>query len=235
MSAMLSSRAELQQHYDAMWHQARAGFELQQFDSDPYLQGKADNRYGLTLLARPSAEVKQRIVQQLAPLQQLDPQQYFYPASDIHLTILSLISCTAGFALTEIQPQQYSRLIRQALADSGPLQLQFTGITASASSVLVQGFFADAGLNQLRERLRQLFGQSGLRHSIDQRYPLQTAHLTVLRFSQPPAQPGLLLQHLDALRHCDFGHCTVAELELVGNDWYQRQQSTVLLERLALG
>ncbi|MFC4654988.1 2'-5' RNA ligase family protein [Rheinheimera marina] len=235
MPQMLSSRAELQQHYDAMWQQARAKFALQQFDTDPYLQGKADYRYGITLLARPSTKVKQQILQQLVPLQQLDPRQYLYPASDIHLTVLSLISCVAGFRLAEIQPEPYIALIRQALADSGPLQLKFSGITASASSVLVQGFFADAGLNQLRERLRQLFGQSGLRHSIDQRYPLQTAHLTVLRFSQSPAQPGPLLKHLDALRHCDFGQCTIDELELVGNDWYQRQQNTVLLQRLALG
>jgi len=73
-----------------------------------------------------------------------------------------------------------------------------------------------------------------LQHSIDQRYAIQTAHMTVLRFTQQPANPGLFLQKIKALTSVDFGSSLINELELVANDWYQRQQNTVLLSRFDL-
>jgi hypothetical protein len=74
-----------------------------------------------------------------------------------------------------------------------------------------------------------------LQHSIDQRYVIQTAHMTVLRFTQQPANPALFLQKLKAFTSVDFGSCVIDQLELVGNDWYQRQQKTVLIKSLRLG
>jgi 2'-5' RNA ligase len=126
-------------------------------------------------------------------------------------------------------------LVQQVIKNTGPFRLHFQGITASPSCVLVQGFFDDQELNQLRAKLRSAFDQSTLQHSIDQRYAIQTAHMTVLRFSQQPANPELFLQKIKALTSVDFGTCLIEELELVGNDWYQRQQNTVLIKRLRLG
>ena len=125
-------------------------------------------------------------------------------------------------------------LVQQVIKNTGPFRLHFHGITASPSCVLVQGFFDDQQLNQLRDQLRSAFGQSTLQHSIDQRYAIQTAHMTVLRFSQQPANPELFLQKIKALAAVDFGTCLIEELELVGNDWYQRQQNTVLLGKFSL-
>lgn len=223
------------QHYQALWQQSLLRFEQRQFDTDPLLTATEDSRYGVTLLARPSVQVKQQIQHHLADLMQLEPQQYYYPATDLHLTVLSLISCYSGFALSQIDTAAYVELVKEVIADTGPFRLHFQGITASASCVLVQGFFDDPQLNQLRAKLRSAFGLSTLQHSIDQRYTIQTAHMTVIRFSQQPANPGLFLQKIKALASVDFGSCLIEELELVGNDWYQRQQNTVLIKRLRLG
>lgn len=228
------TKPELQQHYQALWQQSLVKFEQQQFETDALLTAREDSRYGVTLLARPSEQVKQQIRHHLAELMQLEPQQYYYPASDLHLTVLSLISCYAGFALSQLDTAAYVELVKEVIADTGPFRLDFQGITASPSCVLVQGFFDDQKLNQLRAKLRSVFGQSTLQHSIDQRYALQTAHMTVLRFTQQPANPGLFLQKIKALTSVDFGSCLINELELVGNDWYQRQQNTVLLSRFDL-
>lgn len=229
------TKQQLQQHYQALWQQSLLRFEQHQFETDPQLKSTDDSRYGITLLARPSEQVKQQIQHHLADLIQLEPAQYYYPASDLHLTVLSLISCYAGFALSQIDTASYVELVKVVIKNTGPLRLHFQGITASPSCVLVQGFFDDQELNQLREKLRLAFQQSPLQHSIDQRYAIQTAHMTVLRFTQPPAEPELFLQKIKALTSVDFGSCLIEELELVGNDWYQRQQNTVLLKRLRLG
>lgn len=228
------TKPELQQHYQALWQQSLVKFEQQQLETDALLTAREDSRYGVTLLARPSEQVKQQIRHHLAELMQLEPQQYYYPASDLHLTVLSLISCYAGFALSQLDTAAYVELVKEVIADTGPFRLDFQGITASPSCVLVQGFFDDQKLNQLRAKLRSVFGQSILQHSIDQRYAIQTAHMTVLRFTQQPANPGLFLQKIKALTSVDFGSCLINELELVGNDWYQRQQNTVLLSRFDL-
>lgn len=230
----MMAKQQLQQHYQALWQQSLCKFEQHQFETDPLLTAKDDSRYGVTLLARPSVQVKQQIQHSLAELMQLEPEQYYYPAPDLHLTVLSLISCYAGFALSQIDTAAYVELVQRVLANTGPLRLHFQGITASPSCVLVQGFFDDQELNQLRDKLRFAFRQSTLQHSIDQRYAIQTAHMTVLRFSQQPANPELFLQKIKALAAVDFGSCLIDELELVGNDWYQRQQNTVLLGRFSL-
>lgn len=225
---------DLQQHYQTLWLQSLSRFEQQQFQTDPYVTATDDNRYGLTLLARPSEQVKQQIQRHFSSLKNLEPEQYYYPATDVHLTVLSLISCYSGFALSQIDTAAYVQLVQQAIANTAPFRLRFRGITASPSCVLVQGFFEDQQLNNLREQLRQAFQQSALQHSIDQRYAIQTAHMTVLRFTQQPKDPELFLNKIKALASADFGSCLVEELELVGNDWYQRQQRRVLLGRFNL-
>ncbi|MDF3126716.1 2'-5' RNA ligase family protein [Rheinheimera sp. 1928-s] len=225
---------DLQQHYQALWLQSLSRFEQHQFETDPLLTAKNDSRYGVTLLARPSEQVKQHIQHSLAELMLLEPAQYYYPATDLHLTVLSLISCYSGFDLSQIDTAAYVELVQQVIKNTGPFRLHFHGITASPSCVLVQGFFEDQQLNQLRAKLRSAFGQSTLQHSIDQRYAIQTAHMTVSRFSQQPANPELFLQKIKALASVNFGTCLIDELELVGNDWYQRQQNTVLLGKFSL-
>ncbi|MCA1928341.1 2'-5' RNA ligase family protein [Rheinheimera sp.] len=231
----MMTRQQLEQHYQSLWLQSLQKFEQQQFDTDPLLTATNDSRYGVTLLARPSEQVKQQIQQHLAELMLLESAQYYYPASDLHLTILSLISCYAGFTLSQIDTAAYVELVEEVLADAAPFRLHFRGITASPSCVLVQGFFDGQELNQLRAKLRSAFGLSTLQHSIDQRYVIQTAHMTVLRFTQQPANPALFLQKLKAFTSVDFGSCVIDQLELVGNDWYQRQQKTVLIKSLRLG
>jgi 2'-5' RNA ligase len=234
MMAKQQVQQQLQQHYQALWQQSLLKFEQHQFETDPLLTAKDDSRYGVTLLARPSEQVQQQIQHSLAELMQLEPQQYYYPPSDLHLTVLSLISCYSGFTLSQIDKAAYVELVQQVIKNTGPFRLHFQGITASPSCVLVQGFFDDQELNQLRAKLRSAFGQSTLQHSIDQRYAIQTAHMTVLRFSQQPTNPELFLQKIKTLASVDFGTCLIDELELVGNDWYQRQQNTVLLGKFSL-
>ncbi|RPD48590.1 hypothetical protein DNI29_08220 [Hymenobacter sediminis] len=100
---------------------------------------------------------------------------------------------------------------------------------------MVQGFPEDDTLNRLRNELRTAFRRSGLQQSIDQRYALQTAHSTVLRFTTPLHCPDQLVAELRHHQHTPIGTFQVDTLELVYNDWYQRAADTVVLERYFLG
>ena len=221
--------------YAAMRQAALRQFAQGEAEVDTLLGAPHDTRRGLTLLARPPAVVKARIETMLADFRQTEPGQYYYPAADIHLTILSIISCYPGFSLHTIDPGKYQRALGGILENRKPFTIRYAGLTASPGGIMVQGFPQDDSLAGLRQAIREFFQHAGLPQSIDQRYRLQTAHSTVIRFQKPLANPAALLEKISEYQARDFGSFEVAAVELVYNDWYQRAGNTVLLEKYPLG
>ena len=99
---------------------------------------------------------------------------------------------------------------------------------------MVQGFTSSDSLNQLRNNLRKNFKNSGLQQSMDARYTIQTAHLTVMRFREKIIDKEALLKTLEEYRTLDFGKFKVEKLELMYNDWYQRNHLTQQLHSFEL-
>ncbi|MGI4832111.1 MAG: 2'-5' RNA ligase family protein [Janthinobacterium lividum] len=227
---------DLLAHYDAMRQAALPQLALGHPELDTLLDNPAaDTRRGITLLARPPQPILAALGAIIADFQGLEPAQYYYPPGDIHLTILSIISCYSGFALTDIEPAAYGQLVAELLRNVPPLRVRLAGLTASAAGIMAQGFPLNEGLGALRQRLRAAFQASGLPQSIDQRYRIQTAHATLVRFRAPlrdPARLAALLRHYEQVPIGDF---EVLATELVFNDWYQRAAHTVLLQRNLLG
>jgi 2'-5' RNA ligase len=202
---------------------------------DAWLDSPQDTRRGLTLLARPPAHLTAAIGEMLADFRLLEPDQYYYPASDMHLTILSIISCYPAFTLDLIDPSAYRQAVRAITQTSEPFTITYAGLTASPGTIMVQGFPDGPGLERLRAATRAHFQSSGLQQSIDLRYSIQTAHATVLRFRRPLRNPARLLEKLAQYQHQFIGSFAVNSVELVYNDWYQRARNTVLLEEFQLG
>jgi 2'-5' RNA ligase len=224
----------LQAHYDAMRENAFRKLAHGEAELDALLDSEHDDRRGLTLLARPPARITAIIEALLAAFQELEPHQYYYPASDIHLTILSIISCYRGFTLDVIDPESYQQAVSTILQHIPPFRIRFAGLTASPGGIIVQGFPEDAGLQHLRNQIRRYFQTSGLQQSIDQRYSIQTAHSTVIRFREKLVNPARLLKAIEQYAQYFIGTFEVNTLELVYNDWYQRQENTILLEAYPL-
>lgn len=222
-------------HYAAMRSAALAKIALGEVELDPLLDDPHDTRRGITLLARPPAPVAERILELLAEFRLLEPAQYYYPATDLHLTVLSLISCHPGFRLVDIEPAAYQALVAEVLHGVRPFRVELRGLTASPGGILLQGFPQGTGLQQLRTALRQAFQASGLRQTIDQRYRIQTAHATVVRFRAPLQHPPRLAELTRRFQDYPLGAFEVSTLELVYNDWYQRAAHTVQLGRYQLG
>ncbi len=225
---------DLKEHYNKMWTASLQKFKRQQFQFDPLLDADDDNRYGLTLLARPSKEVKQSILDALEEIKRLAPNQYYYPHSDLHITMLSIISCYPGFSPDAIDTKEYCKIIDSAVASVAPFRISFRGVTASPSCILIQGFSEDDQLKILRDTLRDTFRQSELQHSIDKRYQLQTAHMTAIRFKESFAESEAFVKAIENLRDKDFGSCSVKQLELVGNDWYHREEKVQRIHKFKL-
>ena len=216
----------LAEHYRQMYEDSLRVIRSQGPQTDELIDSPEDTRRGITLLTRPPLEVKAAVRAMLERLRGLEPDQYYYPDEDIHLTVLSIITCRSGFTLEEIVPQDYIRLIQNTLRGLPPIRIRFRGITLSPGCVMIQGYPNDDTLNRFRDRLRDAFRNSPLRQTLDQRYTLRTAHSTIIRFRRPFRDTDAFLSALESCREQDFGSFRLDRMELVLNDWYQRRENT---------
>ena len=107
-------------HYATMREAALRRFARGEAEVDLLLDSTHDTRRGITLLARPPVAVTEAITALLGELQHREPTQYYYPATDLHLTILSLISCYPSFGLSHINPAHYCQVVAEVLRQTPP-------------------------------------------------------------------------------------------------------------------
>lgn len=212
----------LTEHYNKLYTESVAKIAAGNYEVDHLIDSNNDFRFGITLVIRPDSNTKANIQKFLTEVKAIEPGQYYYQDSDIHITVMSVISCYTGFELQQIKVEDYVQLIRQVLEKRKSFKIQFKGLTASPSCILVQGFLTET-LNEIINVLRMAFKSSELQQSIDKRYAIQTAHSTIIRFREKLKNPMALLNLVEKYRDFDFGTFTVDEIELVYNDWYQRE------------
>ncbi|QNR85544.1 2'-5' RNA ligase family protein [Pedobacter riviphilus] len=223
----------LAEHYHKLYTESIAKISSGDYETDHLIDDEADQRFGITLVIRPDAATKDKIQQFLTEAKAIEPDQYYYQNADIHITLMSIISCYEGFDLKDIHVGDYIQLIKQVLARHKHFKIQFKGLTASPSCILIQGFLTDT-LNEIRDDLRAAFKNSDLQQSIDKRYAIQTAHATVIRFRSELANIDALLSLIEKYQDFDFGTFEVKQVELVYNDWYQREKFVKKLYQFSL-
>ena len=214
---------DLAEHYNNLYQNSIDKIKAEGCKTDPLIKSPTDNRFGITLLIRPPILIKERIDIFLNALKNIDDQQYYYPLSDIHITIMSIISCAEGFELKNISIPDYIQIVEESIQDVGKFSIKFNGITASTSTIMIQGFYGEI-LNTLRDNLRVNFQKSNLEQTIDKRYSIKTGHSTVVRFQNKLEEQSNYLNVLEKYKDFDFGEFDVNRVELVFNDWYQRKE-----------
>lgn len=219
----------LQEHYNELYKKSSKAILAGNFKLDSQINNISDSRFGITLLIRPNDEIKANIQSFLDKLKAIDPEQYYYPDSDLHITVMGIISCYDGFSLNKIKIKEYLEIIQQSMVELDTIEIEFRGVTASPSALMIQGFPTDESLNNFRDKLRENFKKSTLEQSIDSRYAIATAHSTVMRFQEKLQNPEKLIDVLEKYRDYNFGNFKVKKLELVYNDWYQREKNTIHL------
>jgi 2'-5' RNA ligase len=222
----------LRKRYDQLWLRAFARIREGKIDLDPALEARTpDRRRGWTVIARPCAAVKESVASFLRELHGLEPDQYYYAASEFHVTVLSLFTATVYFDPFVAQKERYIEAVDAALRSATPIRIVFDGITASPGTVMIQGFFESNELRELREGLRRQLRLRGLEKGVDERYRLETAHMTIARFRAPLRHAERFAKALEQARRRPFGVTTARSLSLVENDWYMSRRATVVLKR----
>ena len=215
---------DLKKHYDTLYKESIEKIVADNYHIDTQIDSISDNRFGLTLIIRPDIQTKNTIQHFLNELKAIDSDQYYYPNSDIHITVMSIISCYDNFDLASISIPDYVAIIEKSLVNIRDIEINFQGVTASPSAIMLQGFTNTNSLNDLRNNLRTQFKDSGLEQSIDKRYSIQTAHSTIVRFRKTISDKEKLLAIIEKYRDFNFGKFKVDSYYLVYNDWYQREK-----------
>lgn len=224
----------LQKLYHQLYEDAIIKISSDHYDLDPWIHSDHDDRFGLSLVIRPSEAVKKNIEEFLRELSQIEPRQYSYPNSDIHITIISVISCYSGLQKSSIKTSEYVQIIDKYLPNLHNVAIRCEGVTASPSCIMIQGFPINKSINAFRDELRKSFVNSELEQSMDERYLIQTAHATVFRFVKPLQQKEKFLEIVEKYKDHDFGTFEVDSVELVYNDWYHRKASRKTLHKFEL-
>ncbi len=221
--------SDLKNLYSQMWIDSIDKFKNNNCEIDSLINDQSDMRRGITVLSYLDNSVGEKISNFLNELKIIEPEQYYYPRSELHLTILSVISCITGFKLSSINVEAYTSIFQEAIKDIGGFKINFRGITVSPSCILIQGFPDSNKLNHLRESLRVGFKASKLESTIDSRYKLSTAHTTAVRCLAPFKNNNELMAILSKYKNYDFGTLEVNSLDLVFNNWYQNSSITKTL------
>ncbi|PML43598.1 hypothetical protein BCT35_17060 [Vibrio lentus] len=225
----------IQSIYDDMWQRFEFALKHNEYELDPYLSDlENDTRRGITALAylnQGNRSTINEITRFQKEVRELEPEQYYHPSNELHLTILSVISCLPEFALTEIDVNSYIDVFRSTLKNAGKIEIRYHGVSASPNCIVIQGFPTSDTLERLRNELRTQLTEAGVRVTFDSRYKLVTAHSSIIRFKAPLNDAQQLLALCQRYRNHDFGRVVLEDFELVFNNWYQNLDVTKSLAK----
>ena len=219
--------AQIEATYQGIEQRFQVSLGQGRIETDPYLRGDiADNRRGLTLIARPEDIRVNALQSTLGGLVAELGDQYLQPAEDLHTTVLSIIPGTPNYPPPTEVVSMCITCVTKAIAKCGEgFEIVYRGLIASTDALLVKGYPEGDTLQQLRTEILSELDASGLGDYFERRYPMVAAHMTVARFTRQPQNLTALAECLKALRQQNFGTSSVTKLELVENDWYMRAQT----------
>ncbi len=192
---------------------------------DPVLNNlEQDQRFGLSLLITIKGKIVENFKFLMEEVKKTEPEQYFYPESDLHITILDLISANEGYQRDDYIIGRSVKIIEKAINGLPPFEIKFKGIIFSNAAILAKGYY-DFELQLIRERMRKI----ALENDIDfkERYQSISAHSTIVRFNKSLQNREKLAAIIQKYNNFDIGFMKVNQLDLVVHDWYNRKKEGV--------
>ena len=201
---------------------------LQGGRGDLFLQSKeTDTRRAVALLIRVKGGVCEKISEYIQTLKQTEPELYYYPPQDFHITVLDILRGKENRMIPE-NVDEYISCIKGCTDGVKPFCIEFKGVTASDNAVLVCGYYED-GLEELRHTIREALSERNL--ILDERYKSISSHITIARIPEKLAQPKRFLEQIG--QDVCFGTMKVDLVELTFHNWYDSEKMKLAEFRLA--
>jgi len=191
-----------------------------------------DSRMSLVVLIRIPLNVAEKINSCIDDLKGIEPNLYYYPVKDFHITVMDVLKGEEGRRIPQ-NITEYIRCIEECSKEISPFKIRFDGLTASDNAILVRGYYDDQ-LMVFRQKLRDMLKQRGL--LLEERYKTISSHATIARLHSKYQNPERLLDYIEKPR--SFGTMTVSSMEISFHNWYDTRKevlSAIELEKLPLG
>jgi 2'-5' RNA ligase len=192
---------------------------------DPYLQQQSDDqRRGMALIVNLDGLISKGYNLLVNDLKAVEPGQYYYPQTDIHMTVLDLISASPQFSMNEIMLNKVIEIIHSSVNHVAAFEIEFHGIILSNGAILIKGYYHE-GLSEIRNNIRRFAALSGF--DLKERYQSISAHVTIARFKAQVENCEGFIQKIEDYRDFQVGVVRVNQMELVIHDWYNSQKNEI--------
>jgi len=232
---------ELRKTYDTWYQNNRAPILNGQWklvDKELLSKPESDNLRGLNLISYLPRHINKVIDEQLLP--QLTPVisngEFVIPPNGRHITILDILPHNSGLSTEEVssQAKEYSDAITESLSGNVVVPLiKLCGIFASPDGITIQGYPANERLAQLRDQLRNAINETGLINLEHKKYKIQTAHVALVKFTDP-LDGKKLLEVVDRLRDISLGDFEIGELVLNISPRYDKTETIEIVQKYLL-
>ena len=175
----------------------------------------------LVLVFRPSVEIADKITTHLDGLRDIEPDLYFYPAKDLHVTVIDILKGMNGRQIPD-NIEQYIQCINECTAQIRTFSVEFEGMTASDNAAMVKGFY-EADLENFRVLIRNAFAEKSL--LLEERYQTISSHITVARIPIKLQNPKAFVDYI--MEPLSFGIMKIDSLELVFHNWYDSKKTVL--------
>ena len=191
---------------------------------DEYLNNREDRRMGLTLIIRPSEQIKEKIIKIEKEIQKVEPSQYFYKNYQYHITLMDFTTARQDFMYSKEQIKKYTKIVEDVLKNIKKFKIQCKGIIVSDGAILVKGYYENI-MNQIREELRRKIEENNLKN--DERYRTISSHITIARFKKPLKNRKKFLETIKNYEQYNFGEFEVSNIEFVYHNWYDSKRELI--------
>ncbi len=215
------NKRRLETHYCNIYKQNRSKL-LQGGVGDVFLVSpETDARMSLALLIRIDESISGRIYESLEKIEAVEPNLYFYPKEDFHITVMDILKGIPNRAIPD-NIEAYIQCIKECTDTIEPFHIEFRGMTASDNAVLVKGYY-EYGLEKLRRLLRKIFAEKHL--LLEERYETFSSHITVVRIPDKLTNPDKFITCIQT--DDNFGTMKVDSFEFVFHNWYDSQKTVL--------
>lgn len=183
-----------------------------------------DKRLGLTLLLNLNqGEIIEKLNNIINELRECEPEQYFYPEFDRHVTVLAIEAASEDFVLRDNDIEEYKKIISSVLEKIKQFNITFSGITASRGAVMITGYpdnfsneTSENYLEIIKRLLREKFSEFNIK--LKEQYDdksVSFAHSCFMRFTGKLKNPEKFVELIEKNRTTHFGKLTIKEMKFV--------------------
>ena len=152
------------------------------------------------------------------------PNDYHYPMSDMHLTLLNLDALLANHALDNEQKMVLVEKIEKSISTLPPLEFKVSGLGLFPTTIYAQIYDVNEALEIYRKAIKDAVNELTGGESDGQALVKGIAFANLVRFKQKPGPK--LVGIINNLREVEFGSFTAARFELVTTDKLLSQENT---------